>query len=90
MEILKADSAPRRLLVVSSDRAVVRAAKRRRARPIRSDAFWAGLKRDLARQPHQPLEPPEKGDGLDSQATEYWLREFGMDESGSRPGDEPS
>lgn len=80
IEILERDSAARRLLVVSSDREIRRAAKRRRARAIRSDVFWSALKRDLSRPVVRPLEPPEKGRGLGPDATERWLREFGLDE----------
>ena len=78
--LIEADSAARRLLVVSSDRAIVRAAKRRRARPIRSEDFWSGLTRDLARPVPVESEPKEKGDGLSPEATEEWLDVFGLKE----------
>lgn len=78
-------SAARRLMVVSSDRAVLRAAKRRRARAVRSDEFWDRVKRDLARPEPERMEPEEKETGLDSEATQTWLEEFGFDEpSGGR------
>jgi uncharacterized protein len=79
IELIETDSAARRLLVVSSDRAIVRAAKRRRARPVRSEEFWAMLKRDLARRldVYNP-EPEEKDVGLGPEATEQWLDEFGF------------
>ncbi|MBN2446547.1 MAG: NYN domain-containing protein [Phycisphaerae bacterium] len=80
IQILEADSAARRLLVVSSDREVARAAKRRRSMTISSSDFWAVLKRDLARRPRPNLEPEEKRRGLDREATDEWLREFGLDE----------
>ena len=76
--ILETDSAARRLVVVSSDRALMRAAKRRRARPIRSEEFWVRLRRDLARPARQRIEPEEKEAGLSPQATEQWLDEFGL------------
>ena len=63
---------------MSSDRAIVRVAKRRRAQPIRSEDFWAQLKRDLARPVGRRTEPEEKEAGLDSGATQEWLREFGF------------
>ena len=44
--------------------------------------LWlSALKRDLSRPELRPLEPPEKGRGLEPDATERWLREFGLDES---------
>jgi predicted RNA-binding protein with PIN domain len=55
-EILDSDSAARRLLVVSSDRAIRAAARRRRARDMRSDEFWALVLRDLARKPRESVE----------------------------------
>ena len=80
------DSAARRLLVVSSDREIVRVARRRRAKTMRSDAFWAMLQRDLGRPTPKPLEPPEKRQGLLPADTERWLRELGLEESGPDAG----
>ncbi|HOO17057.1 MAG: NYN domain-containing protein [Phycisphaerae bacterium] len=79
--ILETDSAARRLLVVSSDHEIAHAAKRRRARPIRSDEFWALVQHDLARPPPGPSEPREKRHGQTPEATDKWLREFGLEDS---------
>jgi predicted RNA-binding protein with PIN domain len=76
--IVENDSAARRLVVVSTDREIIRVAKRRRARPVRSEDFWASLKRDLARRPPQRVEPEEKEAGLGPDATQQWLDEFGL------------
>ena len=79
IDLVETDSAARRLVVVSSDRAIVRVAKRRRARPIRSEDFWAIVRRDLGRSTdvYNP-EPEEKDVGLDPEATQQWLDEFGL------------
>jgi predicted RNA-binding protein with PIN domain len=77
-DIVGTDSAARRLLVVSTDRAVARTAKRRRARPIRSDDFWVMVQRDLTRPVRGRVEPREKEAGLDPPAAERWLDEFGL------------
>jgi predicted RNA-binding protein with PIN domain len=77
-EILGRDSAARRLLVVSSDRAIARAATRRRARPIGSEQFWVMVQRDLARPVRRRTEPREKEAGLSPPATDAWLEEFGL------------
>jgi predicted RNA-binding protein with PIN domain len=78
-QMLDTDSAARRVVVVSSDRAVQHAARRRRARSVRSEDFWARLVRDLARPPPPaPVEPEEKEAGLSPEATEEWLDEFGL------------
>jgi predicted RNA-binding protein with PIN domain len=77
--MLAGDSAARRLVVVSSDGEVARAARRYRATPVRADEFWATMRRELARRATAPLEPPEKSRGLALDETERWLRELGLD-----------
>ena len=76
---LDQNSAARRVWVVSSDREVARAAKRRRARPVRAEVFWRMLKRDLARREPGPDEPAEKEAGLSEGDAEEWLRELGLE-----------
>ena len=44
-ELIRADSAPRRLVVVSSDHRIQRAARRRRAKAVDSDVWYAELVR---------------------------------------------
>lgn len=87
IEVLDTDSAARRLLVVSTDREIAQAARRRRATAIRSDEFWALLKQDLARPLPTPVEPREKRRGLSPAATDAWLREFGFAAGEAGPGD---
>ncbi len=77
-DILDGHSAARRLVVVSTDREVRQAARRRRARPVRSAEFWAALLRDLARPTPQRIEPEEKEAGLTDEAARQWLAEFGL------------
>lgn len=86
--LLQADSAARRLTVVSTDHGVARVARRRKARTVRSEDFWAMVKRDLARPPVRRTEPEEKEAGLSPEATQQWLGEFGLDElpGGQRDG----
>ncbi len=76
--LIEKDSAARRLVVVSSDRVIQKAARRRLARPIKSEDFWRGIKRDLARPERRALEPAEKEAGLSPDATQQWLDEFGL------------
>jgi predicted RNA-binding protein with PIN domain len=85
-ETIEADTAARLLLVVSSDREVLDVARRRQARGMRSDEFWAMVLGALARPERPPLEPDEKRQGLPAADTERWLRELGL--PGSRPGAE--
>jgi predicted RNA-binding protein with PIN domain len=80
VDILENHSAARLFVVVTTDREIARAAKRRRAKPVRSEVFWAALKKDLACALPLPSEPPEKEVGLDPGAAREWLQEFGFDE----------
>jgi predicted RNA-binding protein with PIN domain len=85
MRLIRDDSAPRRLLVVSSDRQIARAARRRRAESIRSDGFWGRVQRDLSRPRTQPAEPPEKRRGASCEQTQQWLAELGFDPPAESP-----
>jgi len=78
-ELILADSAPRQLVVVSSDHRLQRAARRRRATALDSEVFLDNLLR--SRRPHPaPAPDPDltaKQHGRSSEAdTEFWLREF--------------
>lgn len=87
INLLDEDSAARRLVVVSSDREIARAAGRHRARSMRSDEFWALLEHDLSRPPPRRTEPEEKRQGLSPGATDEWLREFGFGAADRGAGD---
>lgn len=82
-ELIRADTSPRRLVVVSSDHRLHRAAKRRGAQPIDSDRWYAEvLRQRIARQRgtrpvNKPSEPSTTGE------VDYWLRQFGMEETES-------
>ena len=75
------DSAPRRLIVVSSDREIRQAATRRRCQSVTSEDFAREvcrlLRKASQRAPRRP-EPPEKRSGLDEGQTDDWLRLFGL------------
>lgn len=79
-------SAPKRLTIVSSDREVQKAAKRRRCTVLRSDEFLRQLAMDVereerraatrdARRPKQFTQPLTQKDAV------KWMRELGLDES---------
>lgn len=87
---IEADSAARRLVVVSTDRQIARAARRRRARAQRSDEFWRELKKALRRSgPPAAPEPPEKVAGLAPLESEQWLRELGLKPDGDPSSEKP-
>ncbi|MDX1961557.1 MAG: NYN domain-containing protein [Pirellulales bacterium] len=85
-ELIKQNSAPRRLTVVSSDHRLHRAAKRRKATPIDSDLWF----RELLRQRQSRRSPSGANPGDDQVVkpegpfsegeTQYWLKQFGIEE----------
>lgn len=78
IENLIADNtAPRLLTVVSSDRRIRRAAKRRGCKIQTSDEFWLTLAHRLAARKTRP-EPREKTSGILDYEREYWLKIFGL------------
>jgi predicted RNA-binding protein with PIN domain len=78
-QMIEASSAPRRLLVVSSDRQVQRAARRRRCRHVGSPVFFTGVVRALSTRRASAAEPAEKREGTAPQDVDRWLRQFGYD-----------
>ncbi len=79
-ERIQSDSAPRRLVVVSSDRHIRKAARRRRCQGRRSEPFARALLTVAESDRCAPveLEPAEKQTGLGPEQTQQWLREFGL------------
>jgi len=77
-ELILADSAPRRLTVVSSDHEIQRVARRRKATAVDSDVWYADLVRARRRReetlPNIPARPPVP---LLAEDVDYWLRQFG-------------
>jgi uncharacterized protein len=76
---IKCCSNPRQLTVVSSDRQIRAAARRRRCEDIKAEDFfgqlWETLQRAEARE-ETLAEPEEKRKGLSEEETRWWLREF--------------
>jgi hypothetical protein len=72
-KLIREDSAPSRLLVVSSDRRILKAARRRRAPSMESPSFLAQLA-----SPGQPVPTPAEETAAPADLKE-WLRAFGDD-----------
>jgi GNAT superfamily N-acetyltransferase/predicted RNA-binding protein with PIN domain len=86
-ELIKADSAPRRLTVVSSDHRLQRAAHRRKATAIDSDVWFAKLMRDRReRYVSRPASNLKPEGPFSSGEVEFWLKQFGAEE-GKRESD---
>ncbi len=81
-ELIKADSAPRRLTVVSSDHRLQRAAHRRKATAVDSDVWFAQLMRDRRERHENRPTPNLKPEGpFSAGEVEFWLKQFGAEES---------
>jgi predicted RNA-binding protein with PIN domain len=78
-EKLKANTSPRRLTVVSSDRRLRKAAATRKATAVKSEEFWQQVRRELAHKKPRKSEPEEKREGLTEGETDKWLETFGLD-----------
>ena len=79
-------TAPRRLIIVSSDREVQKAARRRRCVVLSSAQFLSQLANDIDRaeraaQLEQPQRPKQFLKPLSERDTAKWMREFGVNES---------
>ena len=77
-QLILENTAPKRLIVVSSDRRVKAAAKKRKATAIKSDDFWMQLTKLLEKKQSRSPEPPAKRDGISENETDKWLEEFGL------------
>ena len=77
-ELIETASSPRRLVVVSSDHAVQRSARRRRAKPIDSDLWYAQLIRARREREESAADAPARpAVPLLEEDVNYWLRQFG-------------
>ena len=76
---ITADSAPKRLTIVSSDRALRDAARRRKATTVKSQVFWEDVQKQLSRK-RKKVEPKAKLHGLTEGETKQWLKFFGIEQ----------
>jgi uncharacterized protein len=76
---IKANSAPRSLIVVSSDRRLRDAAHLRKAVSVKSQVFWNDVQKELSKK-EKGDEPTQKRQGLTESETEQWLKFFGIKE----------
>lgn len=88
-ELIRADSAPRSLTVVSSDHRLQRAARKRRAKAIDSDVWFAGLIARRRRGNVEAAPPKAKRDPkLTPTEVDYWLDQFALSEAESQAADD--
>jgi len=88
-QLILEDSAPKRLVVVSSDHRLHRAARRRKATPIDSDIWYHQVLRGRIQRarttPNGPKPPPPPTD----YEVRFWLKQFGMEELSDVPTEQP-
>jgi predicted RNA-binding protein with PIN domain len=78
-ELVRRDSAPRRLVVVSSDHQVQRVARRRRATAVDSHRWFDELRRRQACSPAEGHDDSPKATGIATDAElAAWLEAFGQ------------
>lgn len=76
---IRASTAPRRLVIVSSDQRLQKAARTGKATPVKCEVFWAKLQKKL-RHKRKIKEPAAKRHGLSDAETEQWLEFFGLEQ----------
>jgi predicted RNA-binding protein with PIN domain len=76
---ITANSAPKRLEIVSSDRRLRKAARARKAISIKSEVFWDNMQKQLTRK-RTAKEPAAKRQGLSESETKRWLDIFGLEQ----------
>lgn len=78
-EKIRINTAPRRLLIVSSDRRLRKAARTRKANSVKSEDFWKRVQKKLSQK--RPIkEPLAKRVGLSESETKQWLEYFGFED----------
>jgi uncharacterized protein len=78
-ELIRREPTPKRLLVVSSDVRIQRAARRRRAEWESSEDWIESLRRRQRIQGTRPADPEKPEAVVDDEDVDYWLRSFGFD-----------
>lgn len=77
-KLILASSAPKNLIVVSSDKRIKKAAEKKKATAVDCVDFWTEVIKLLEKKKKKAAEPQAKYIGITEAETEYWLREFGF------------
>ena len=76
---IKANTAPKRLTIVSNDRRLRDAARARKVKSVKSEEFWRNVRKQLKRR-RTIKEPLAKRHGLSESETKQWLKFFGLEQ----------
>src|SRR5262249_31150228 len=78
-QLIQADHSPRKLIVVSSDHRLHRAAQRGGATPVDSDVWYAEVvRRRINRQQPSQADGPKPAGPLSAYEVSFWLGKFGV------------
>ena len=84
-ELIQSDTSPRKLTVVSSDHRLHRAARRRKAKAVDSDVWYAAvLASRQSRQRDDEDAQSTKPTNATAEEVQHWLREFGVEDDTDR------
>lgn len=87
--LIDRDTAPRRLVVVSSDRRIMKAARRRRAKPLPSEDFLVQIAKDAGKPAPTSIRPAfARQVPLEQRAIEFWHAVLGEPTGAVKIGDE--
>jgi predicted RNA-binding protein with PIN domain len=79
IEKIDDSSAPKKLIIVSSDREIRAAAASRKAVSVKSDYFWQDVQNRLETYQKPAYEPKAKRGGITEAEADQWLDFFGID-----------
>jgi len=77
IEKIEEYSAPKNMVIVSSDREIRATAVRKKATAVTSDVFWLSMIEQLDKKKPTPM-PKEKRQGITESETDAWMDEFGL------------
>ena len=86
-ELIRSDSAPRNLTVVSSDHRIQRAARRRKAEAIDSEVWYARVCQKQIEHNHGGVDKPLQANS--PAEVDYWIKKFKLKDSEEKIDDSP-
>ncbi len=78
-KIIEKSTHPKRLVVISSDRRLRLAARKRRAISVKSESFWINLTDQMQKGKRKVPEPREKLNGISKAEAKMWMKIFGLE-----------
>jgi predicted RNA-binding protein with PIN domain len=77
---IHSSSAPKNLEIVTNDREIKDAGRRRKTKITSSENFWNKVQKTLSLKEGQVKEPHEKQHGISEAETDMWMKYFGLDD----------